>query len=166
VVTTYLSAGSNLGDRETHLHRGIELLDQPGIEVARTSSTFETEPVGYRDQAWFLNLVIEARTSLQPHELLAACQRIEQMENRIRSFKDAPRTLDLDILLFGDLVLDSPDLVIPHPRLAVRRFVLEPLAELAPLALHPALKTNIRSLLTRCPDRSTVSLFPPGERRR
>jgi 2-amino-4-hydroxy-6-hydroxymethyldihydropteridine diphosphokinase len=165
VATTYISAGSNQGEREAHLRRGIELLGQAGVTVNRVSSTFETEPVGYLDQPWFLNVVVEAHTGLTPHELLAVCQHIEGAEGRVRSFRNAPRTLDLDILFYDQLVLQTPDLVIPHPRLQARRFVLEPLADLAPQLLHPVRQEDVRSLLARCPDRSTVRLYPPGDRR-
>jgi 2-amino-4-hydroxy-6-hydroxymethyldihydropteridine diphosphokinase len=100
---------------------------------------------------------------LTPPELLAACQAIEAAQGRVRSFQDAPRTLDLDILLYGDLMLSDPGLVIPHPRLAKRRFVLEPLARIAPDLLHPVFKKSIRSLLETCPDCSMVRIYSPGD---
>lgn len=165
MVTVYLSAGSNLGDREGNLRRGVEFLSDADVAPSRLSSTFETEPVGYLDQPWFLNLVIEARTAIPPDQLLRVCLSAEHAQRRTRTFRNAPRTLDLDILLYGDVVLDTPGLTLPHPGLPERRFVLEPLAQLAPALIHPVLKLSIRSLLARCLDRSTVCPYPPGERR-
>ncbi len=165
MVTVYLSAGSNLGDRKAYLRRGLEFLSASDVVPSRRSSTFETEPVGYLDQPWFLNLVVEARTDLPPEAVLRACLSAERAEGRTRDFRNAPRTLDLDILLYGDVVLDTPGLTLPHKRLPERRFVLEPLAQLAPELIHPVLKLSIRSLLACCPDRSTVRPYHPGERR-
>lgn len=163
MVTTYLSAGSNLGNRETHLRHGIRMLEEAGVLPARISSLYETEPVGYLDQPWFLNLVIEARTALEPVNLLAACRSAEAAEGRVATFRNGPRPLDLDILLYGSVVLQTPELVIPHPRLSRRRFVLEPLAEVAPELVHPVLRKSVRSLLEHCPDKSRVRLYLPGD---
>lgn len=153
--TAYLSAGSNIGDRKLNLEFALTALAQRNT-VARVSSFFETEPVGYLNQPWFLNLAIEIRTLLNPWELLSVCQEIEASCGRIRTFPNAPRTLDLDILLFENIVMNEWDLVIPHPRLPERRFVLEPLAQIAPDTEHPMLKKSIRLLLEECPDRSEV----------
>ncbi len=131
--------------------------------MRRISSFYETEPVGFQEQPWFLNVAIEVETLLTPEQLLATCQAIESSLGRIRTFRNAPRPLDLDILFYGNLTMDGPGLVIPHPRLAERRFVLEPLAQIAPELLHPVLMKPIRSLLDVCPDRSTVRLCPPGD---
>ncbi len=160
--TAYLSAGSNLGNRQAHLERAVRSLKAAGIQPRRISSIFETEPVGFREQPWFLNVVLEVETLLTPDRLLASCQSIEAAQGRVRSFRNAPRTLDLDILLYEETVLNDPRLVIPHPRLTERRFVLEPLAEIAPDALHPVLKKTIRSLLEACPDSASVRPFSPG----
>jgi 2-amino-4-hydroxy-6-hydroxymethyldihydropteridine diphosphokinase len=119
---------------------------------------FETEPVGFSDQPWFLNQAFELETLLTPSELLSLCQTIESSCGRIRAFPNAPRTLDLDILLYGDIVICQEDLIIPHPRLAERRFALEPLAQIAPDFMHPVLKKSIRSLLEACPDSSQVHI--------
>ncbi len=156
--TAYISAGSNIGDRDQNLECALNLLAK-GNAVKKVSAYFETEPVGFRNQPWFLNLAIEIDTPLNPSELLTLCREIEASCGRIRTFPNAPRTLDLDILLFEDLVINEPDLVIPHPRLSERRFVLEPLAQIAPEIVHPVLKKSIRSLLEECQDRSEVRLI-------
>ncbi|MCL2878210.1 MAG: 2-amino-4-hydroxy-6-hydroxymethyldihydropteridine diphosphokinase [Acidobacteria bacterium] len=159
----YISAGSNIGDREANLDFGARRLGKRG-NLTRISSVFETEPVGYTDQSWFLNQVFELETSLTPHELLARCNEIERDGGRVRTFPNAPRTLDLDILLYGDQVISEPDLTVPHPRMTERRFVLEPLAEIAPELLHPVEKKTIRDLLARCPDTAAARKFhvPPA----
>ncbi len=163
LTTAFLSAGSNMGDRRANLMKAFGSLDQAGARTKHISPFYETEPVGFREQPWFLNVAIEVETRLTPEELLTACQAIESAHGRIRTFRNAPRTLDLDILLYGNLVIDGPGLVIPHPRLAERRFVLEPLAQIAPGFQHPVLMKSIRSLLDICPDHSTVRLCPPGD---
>jgi 2-amino-4-hydroxy-6-hydroxymethyldihydropteridine diphosphokinase len=156
MTLAYLSAGSNMGDRVRNLAAGICDLGQRGISVRKVSSIYETEPVGIRDQPWFLNLALEVKTEGNARELLLACLDIEAARGRIRSYPGAPRVLDLDILLFGDLILDEPEIRIPHPRMALRRFVLEPLAEIAPHRLHPGLGKSIRDLLAECPDDSRI----------
>jgi 2-amino-4-hydroxy-6-hydroxymethyldihydropteridine diphosphokinase len=153
----FLSAGSNLGDRKAHLESALSSLAKGG-KVSRISSYFETEPVGFADQPWFLNIAVELQTGLTPSELLSFCREIEASRGRVRTFPNAPRTLDLDILLYGDAVIHREDLVIPHPRLSERRFVLEPLAQIAPDVRHPVLKKSIRSLLKACPDLSEVRM--------
>ena len=161
--TVFLSAGSNLGDRKEHILVGLRALEEAGVQRTRVSSFFETEPVGNMDQPWFLNVALEATTSLAPQELLRRCQQIERSRGRIRTFQGAPRTLDLDILLYGDLILELPHLKIPHPRMAERRFVLEPLAEIAAQIVHPVLNKSILFLLQSCPDPSIVQPYSPGE---
>ncbi len=161
----FLSAGSNLGDRKANLERAFAALRDAGARPRRISSWFETEPMGFREQPWFLNVALEVETSLTPHGLLETCLAIEEAGGRVRTFQNAPRTLDLDILLYGDLVINCPQLVIPHPRLPERRFVLEPLAQLAPDVLHPVLKKTVRSLLESCPDTSAVRIYSPGDSR-
>ncbi len=153
----YISAGSNLGDRKAHIESALVSLRE-GCVVKQVSSYFETEPVGYLDQPWFLNIAAEIETSLRPLELLNLCRKIEESGGRTRTFSNAPRTLDLDILLFDALVMNTESLTIPHPRLAERRFVLEPLVQIAPDFIHPVLKKSIRALLDKCPDRSIVRL--------
>ena len=154
----FILAGSNLGEPKTNLEFALKFLAGEGT-VLKTSSYYETEPVGFRDQPWFLNQAIELETLLTPTELLLACQKIETDCGRIRTFPNAPRTLDLDILLYGNVVVSREDLIIPHPRLAERRFALEPLAEIAPQIVHPVLGKSIQSLLEACPDPSEVRII-------
>ncbi len=154
-IKTYISAGSNLGDKTANIEYALDELADAG-RISQVSSYFETEPVGYANQPWFLNLAIEMETRLAPSELLRLCLGIEASRDRKRSFPNAPRTLDLDILLYGDVVVREENLIIPHPRLSERRFVLEPLVQIAPDLLHPVLKQSIRSLLETCSDTSQV----------
>ncbi|MBI4521950.1 MAG: 2-amino-4-hydroxy-6-hydroxymethyldihydropteridine diphosphokinase [Gemmatimonadetes bacterium] len=132
-----LGMGSNVGDRLAHLRRGVEAVAR-WIHVDAVSSVYESRAVGYRDQPDFLNLVVIGRTDLGPTELLARTRMVEAEEGRRRSFRNAPRTLDIDLLLFGDRVESGNDLHIPHPRWAERSFVLAPLCEIAPTWMDPA----------------------------
>jgi 2-amino-4-hydroxy-6-hydroxymethyldihydropteridine diphosphokinase len=146
-VTAYIGLGSNIGDRQENLDRAIELLkNDPDIKVKAISDYINTSPVGYIDQPDFLNAVVELETSLSPHELLKACNNIEQELKRKRIIHWGPRTIDLDILLYGDLITEGEELVIPHPRMHEREFVLKPLNEIAPEALHPVLNRKINEL--------------------
>lgn len=132
-VIAYLGLGTNLGDREANLSRALELLAAtPGVRVRRASAIYETEPVGPREQPRFLNQVVEVETELAPRALLARLLRIEAALGRARRERWGPRTMDMDILLYDDLVLETPGLTLPHPRLTERAFALVPLAELAP----------------------------------
>jgi 2-amino-4-hydroxy-6-hydroxymethyldihydropteridine diphosphokinase len=151
----YLSLGSNLGDREHHLRNAIERLEQLG-RVLAVSSLYETEPVEFTEQAWFLNCAAALDTTKSPKELMAALLALEQESGRQRTQKKGPRTIDIDILLFSETVLDTPGLTIPHPAMHERRFVLEPLAEIAPEARHPVLKKTIKELLKELPAGQTV----------
>lgn len=144
----YLSLGSNIGDREQQLHNAISQLGSLG-RVTATSSIYETQPVDFTEQPWFLNCVIALETSKSPADLMAEILKIEKEMGRRRTREKGPRPIDIDILLFGDMVLNTPELIIPHPAMANRRFVLEPLAEIAPQALHPVLNATIRELLDR-----------------
>jgi 2-amino-4-hydroxy-6-hydroxymethyldihydropteridine diphosphokinase len=148
--SAYLSLGSNVGDREGHLRGAIARLESWGRIIA-VSSFYETEPVEFTEQAWFLNCVVALETEKTPHELMTAALSIEQEMGRHRTQKKGPRTIDIDILLFGDTVLTSPGLTIPHPAMYQRRFVLEPLAEIAPETRHPALRRTIRELRDALP---------------
>ncbi len=151
--TVFLSLGSNLGDRSANLRSAIAALGQLG-RVTAVSSFYETEPVEFRAQPWFLNCAVAMETELMPKQFLARVHAIEQQLGRRRLQPKGPRTIDVDILLFGSSVVDTPALVIPHPAMHARRFVLEPLAEIAPDARHPVLKCTVREL------RDTL---PPGE---
>jgi 2-amino-4-hydroxy-6-hydroxymethyldihydropteridine diphosphokinase len=143
----YLGLGSNLGDREANLRSAIERLEAPELRVLRVSPTYETEPMDLRDQPWFLNLVVEANTSLFPLQLLSRTGRIERELGRQRTVEKGPRTIDIDILLYGNAVVETPRLQLPHPRMIERRFVLAPLADLSPDLRHPTAHKTIRELL-------------------
>lgn len=149
--TAYLGLGSNLGNREQHIATALAKLAAPGLRVARVSSLYETEPVGFTAQRWFLNLVAEIETELFPMQLLSRIANIEQALGRVRTVKNGPRTLDIDILLYGRAVVRTAKLEIPHPRMAERRFVLAPLAELAPDLRHPVTHQSIRAMLDAAP---------------
>jgi 2-amino-4-hydroxy-6-hydroxymethyldihydropteridine diphosphokinase len=143
----YLSLGSNVGNREGMLQEALRLLHAPDLRVVRVSPVYETEPMELRDQPWFLNLVAEIETDLLPRQLLARTQKIEKELGRKRKVLKGPRTIDIDILLYGSFVIGTPDLQVPHPRMAERRFVLEPLAQLAPELRHPVLRRTVGELL-------------------
>ncbi len=151
VKTIYLGLGSNLGDRAANLREALGRLPAAGVRVRRVSPIYETEPVDYTDQRWFLNLVAEAETQLFPRQLLAATARIERELGRVRSISKGPRTIDIDILLYGGATVSTPELEIPHPRMAERRFVLAPLADLAPGLRHPVIRRTVRELLDGAP---------------
>ncbi len=145
--TVYLSLGSNIGDRERNLRDAVDLLAEPQLRALRVSSFYETEPLDVLDQPWFLNAVVEAETDLFPKQLLARVQRIEQRLGRRRLRPRGPRAIDIDILFYGGAVIDADELQVPHPRLAERRFVLEPLAELAPNLHHPVTGRSVAEML-------------------
>ena len=136
-VTVALSLGSNLGDRQAAIEKGTSELHCAGIGEIVVSSVYETEPVGYDDQPWFLNIVLVGQTVLPPHALLKTCKRIEADLGRTETFRNGPRPLDIDILLYGNACVAEEDLAIPHPRMDERRFVLVPLLEIAPDAIDP-----------------------------
>jgi len=143
----YVSIGTNLGDRDAHLALALRrLAELPDTELVAVSPVFETDPVGPPPQGPFLNAVARLRTRLAPRALLEALLAIEQEAGRVRGERNAARTLDLDLLLHGDRVLEEPGLILPHPRLAERPFVLEPLAALAPALVHPTLGEPIATL--------------------
>lgn len=144
VVRAHLALGSNLGDRHGHLTIAIAALDvNDTIDVVAVSDLYETDPIGGPDQDAFLNLVVAVDTTLAPLELLDVCQSLEAAANRVRIEHWGPRTLDVDIVLFGDMTIDEPRLTVPHPRMSERRFVIEPLADVAP----DAVPTDWRSTL-------------------
>lgn len=157
----YLSLGSNLGDRAANLGRALEALPGVGVRVLRVSSIYETEPVDFLDQPWFLNCVVEAETSIEPRELLEALQAIERTLSSRKLVPRGPRIIDLDVLFYGTSVVQREGIEIPHPRLSDRRFVLVPLSELAPEFRHPALRKTVAEMLAATQDRSAVRIWPP-----
>jgi 2-amino-4-hydroxy-6-hydroxymethyldihydropteridine diphosphokinase len=153
----YLSLGSNLGDRAGNLRAAIAALPSANINVQKVSSFYETEPVDYLDQPWFLNCVVEGETDSQPIDFLRALHTIESQRGSKKAFAKGPRLIDIDILLFGDQSLDTPELQIPHPRMLERKFVLAPLAEIAPQLKLPQWTGNVSDLLAETPDNSRVT---------
>jgi 2-amino-4-hydroxy-6-hydroxymethyldihydropteridine diphosphokinase len=158
----YLGLGSNTGDSLENLAAAAGRLKQEGIRIVRRSSIYRTEPVGLKKQPWFYNQAIEIETALSPAGLLKAAKAIERELDRKPGPKNGPRPMDIDILLAGDEIVETPDLAIPHPRLTERRFALVPLAEIAPEAVHPVRKKTIRALLRNCPDQSVVKILQVG----
>jgi 2-amino-4-hydroxy-6-hydroxymethyldihydropteridine diphosphokinase len=158
--SVYIGLGSNQGDRRALLAQGLSLLAEAGFGVEALSSLYLTEPVDAPPQGWFLNAVAAGATSLSPEELLSACLQVERRLGRERIVHHGPRTLDLDILIYGEELRQGPALTLPHPRLHERRFVLTPLCELAPELRHPRLGVTIRDLLADCPDTSRVVRLP------
>ncbi len=144
----YLSLGSNVGDREAALQQSIQYLHSEDLRIKRLSSVYETSPRDVTAQPWFLNMVLEAETSLFPMRLLLRVLNIERKMGRKRMVAKGPRFIDIDILWYGGFIVETAQLSIPHPRIAERRFVLEPLAELAPELRHPANRRTIRELLS------------------
>ena len=144
-VAVYFGLGTNLGDRQDNLKRALALISQR-LRIGATSSVYETEPVGKVNQPLFLNQVVQAFTRLSPPDILALAKGIETKLGRTGGSGE-PRPIDIDILLYGDMVMDTPDLIIPHPRLAERAFVLVPLVEIAPGLVHPVLGEPVRDLL-------------------
>jgi 2-amino-4-hydroxy-6-hydroxymethyldihydropteridine diphosphokinase len=149
-VTVYLSLGSNVGERDANLRRAIARMP-PSVRILRVSPVYETEPLELTDQPWFLNLAVEAETDLSPSRLLARLAAIERALGRVRAIPNGPRTIDIDILLYGDRVVRTAKLEIPHPRMAARRFVLAPLADLAPGLRHPVTRQTVREMLQAAP---------------
>jgi 2-amino-4-hydroxy-6-hydroxymethyldihydropteridine diphosphokinase len=152
----FLSLGSNLGNLRRNLERARRLLERGGVEILKASSVYRTEPVDLADQPWFFNQVVEIRTGLGPRELLELAKSIEVKMKRALSVPKGPRKIDIDILLAGKTVLETPGLTIPHPRLALRNFVLVPLMEIAPRAVHPVFRKTMRMLAGESPDPSAV----------
>lgn len=155
----YLSLGSNLGDRAANLERAIDALAAAGVRVLRHSAIYETEPVDFLAQPWFLNCVVEGETSLDPRSLLDALQGIERNLGSQKLVPRGPRLIDLDILFYDQEAVRAPGMEIPHPRLAERRFVLVPLAEIAPEFRHPQLQKSAAELLQDTKDRSVVKVW-------
>jgi 2-amino-4-hydroxy-6-hydroxymethyldihydropteridine diphosphokinase len=152
----FLGLGSNLGDRKRNLQRAIALLEGNGTKILARSSLYQTQPVGYDDQPWFINQVIEVESYLAPWELLGLLQSIEKKMGRTKTLPNGPRVIDLDILLAEETILETETLTIPHPRLAQRNFVLVPLNEIAPDVIHPVLRRSMVALHRASDDRSVV----------
>ena len=166
--TVYLSLGSNVGDRARNLQDAIAALGKAGAQVVRASSVYETEPVDYLDQPWFLNCAVEAETELAALDLLRTLREIEVQMGSKKLIAKGPRLIDIDILLYGNQVIDRPELQVPHPRMHLRRFVLQPLAEIAPSVQHPVSQLSISDLLAHTSDKSVVSVaagLQPGQHR-
>ncbi|HME08143.1 MAG TPA: 2-amino-4-hydroxy-6-hydroxymethyldihydropteridine diphosphokinase [Bryobacteraceae bacterium] len=145
--TAFLSLGSNLGDRTANLRQALAAMEAAGVHAIKQSSVYETEPQDLRNQPWFLNLVVQVQTTLFPLQLLHLLQKIELALGRRRAQAKGPRSIDIDILLFSRFVVESAELEVPHPRMHLRRFVLEPLAEIAPEVRHPVLRKTAEELL-------------------
>lgn len=157
----YLALGSNLGDRLGYLRHALQRLkDTPGIRLCNLSSVYETDPVGFVEQATFLNMVAAIETSLSPHELLKATQRIELTLYRRRNIRWGPRTLDIDILLYGNLKLKEQQLTVPHPRMVERAFVLIPLCELVPNFVIPGTRETVQERMEHVEGKEGVQLCP------
>jgi 2-amino-4-hydroxy-6-hydroxymethyldihydropteridine diphosphokinase len=153
--TVYLSLGTNLGDREENLRAAIAKLAEIGNVIA-VSSFYETEPVDVGAQPWFLNCAVKFETEKMPRQLISSILSLEQSMGRQRRQNKSPRTIDIDVLLFGSSIIEIPSLTIPHPRLHQRRFVLEPLTEIAPDVRHPVFKRTMRELRDALPAGQTV----------
>jgi 2-amino-4-hydroxy-6-hydroxymethyldihydropteridine diphosphokinase len=151
-IVAYLSLGSNLGDRAQNIDTALRLLTDAALRVRRRSSIYETEPRDYTDQPWFLNMVAEVETELTPRALLTRIRHVEDQLQRQRDIDKGPRTVDIDILTYGDVHIIEPDLVVPHPRMQNRRFVLEPLHDLAPELRLTVSTPAIGDLLSRVSD--------------
>jgi len=156
---SYLIIGGNVGDRMDYLRRCVEYLQKDAGNVIAMSAVYETEPWGFDDPCRFLNMAVLIETELNPHVLLKTTQRIEQTLGRVRTQSGyQPRTMDIDILLYGNHIINTPELVIPHPRMTERMFVLQPMAELAPNLEHPVLHQTLRYLKENCADIKQVEI--------
>jgi 2-amino-4-hydroxy-6-hydroxymethyldihydropteridine diphosphokinase len=164
IQNAYVGLGSNLGDRAGYLLLAVRGMLDAGFDVIRLSNIYETEPVEYENQPAFLNMVAELRSSTlpPPEQLLARLLRIEYGLGRTRDIHMGPRTIDLDLLIFKDQHIETQFLTVPHPRIALRRFVLVPLNELVPSLIHPVLGKSISDLLAQTKDRSTVTRWTAG----
>ena len=161
LAIVYLGLGSNLGEREENLCQALTLLSRK-VSLEEVSSVYETEPVGYKEQPLFLNLVCRVTTRLRPEELLHLAKEIEARMGRIPSFPNAPRPIDIDILFYDNKIVKTQNLIIPHPRLQERAFVLIPLAEIAPDLVHPEMEKSIAELANDVKGQSGVRKLTGG----
>jgi 2-amino-4-hydroxy-6-hydroxymethyldihydropteridine diphosphokinase len=146
----HIGIGSNLGDRRNNCLKAVALLEAGGVKVLKRSSLYETEPWGVKEQPRFMNMAVEAETDVTPRELLSLLKKIESLMGRTVTVKWGPRTIDLDILFYGDVIMKEPDLEIPHPLMHSRDFVLDPLGEIAAQKVHPLLHRTIAELRAEC----------------
>ena len=159
MITVYIALGTNIGEREENLRAALQHLPEVGVHVRRVSSVYETEPLDYLDQDWFLNAALAGATELDALDLLRALRVIETQMGSRKTVPKGPRLIDLDVLLYGSDTLDTPELQVPHPRMLERRFVLVPLAEIAPTLRHPSWPAGVMQLLASTRDRSAVKKF-------
>lgn len=157
----YFSLGSNIGERGENLRAAIASLEKSEVRVTRVSSLYETEPVDFLEQDWFLNCAVEGETQVPALELLRALRAIELRMGSKKSIAKGPRLIDIDILLYGDETIDTPELQVPHPRMLLRNFVLVPLTEVAPDLRHPTWSGTVSQLLAQSPDKSVVRRIVP-----
>ena len=158
----YIGFGSNINDRFTYITQALRLLlEADGVSLIQISSLYETEPVGYEEQDWFLNGVVAVETDLSLHGLLALLKEIERVVGRQHRARWGPREVDLDLLIYDLCCINTPNLIVPHPEMHQRSFVLVPFAEIAPAVLHPILQQDIRTLLSNLTDEKTVKLAAP-----
>ncbi len=156
-TVAFVGVGANLGNPLEQCREALERMNAAtGLKLMRRSSFYRSEPAGFREQPWFVNAVAEVRTVLAAVDLLTALQGIEQTMGRVRAGRDGPRIIDLDLLLYGQDIVQQPDLTIPHPRMHERRFVLMPFYEIAPYVVHPAFGISIQGLLDRLQDDGVV----------
>jgi 2-amino-4-hydroxy-6-hydroxymethyldihydropteridine diphosphokinase len=155
----YIGLSSNLGRLEIQLKDALKMIEDSGDAIWARSSLYFTEPVGLQDQPWFINQVIMVASSIEPDRMLLKLKKIEERMGRIETVPKGPRIIDLDILLAGDIIINTERLTVPHPEMHKRRFVLVPLVEIAPLVSHPIQKKSAERLLKECRDNSRVRLF-------
>ena len=162
MANAYVGFGSNIEDRLNYITQALQLLlEVDRVSLIQISSLYETEPVGYEEQGWFLNGVIAVETRLLVHQLLALLKTIEGLVGRRNRTRWGPREVDLDLLIYDQCCINTPDLTVPHPEMHRRSFVLVPFAEIAPDVLHPIFQQNIRTLLSNLNDEKTVKLAAP-----
>ena len=161
----HIGLGSNLGERKKNLERAISLLEKNGVQIGRKSSIYETSPIGNTEQPWFLNQVLEIQTELEPLALLKIVKEVEKNMGRISTIPKGPRCIDIDILLAEDRIIHVVELIIPHPEMTKRNFVLAPLKEIAFEILHPVLREKIGDLWRKSNDASIVRLYVPTHKK-